>query len=209
MSLEGRPPWLDLVDPDAIEDRTTAVSLCRGVFGATSVPTRSLVVGVGETSTTMVFAAGERAVAFWKVTHELTAQATVRAAESRLCRQDAAASVRAAAHAALERVQLSAFRGFGCDVIGASRLARAIVTMSADGADCASLDQVSRATNQLLARSIESRIRGFPGDWVRAFAVGAAILEAAMLELGASSVWGPALLRSDASGRRRPTLVRT
>jgi hypothetical protein len=209
MSSGGRHPWLDLLDPDAIEERTTAVSLCRGVFGGASVPTRSLVVGVGETSTTMVFAAGERPVAFWKVRHERTAQATVHAAEARLGREEAAASVRAAARVALERVHLSALRGFGCHVVGASRLARAIVTMSADGADRASLEEVSRATNQLLARSIESRIRGFPGDWVRAFAVGAAVLEAAMLELGASSVWGPAALYPDSTWRRRSTIVRT
>jgi hypothetical protein len=205
MTLGARARWVELLDPDASAERTMAVSLCRDVLGGPSVPKRSLVVGVGETATTMVLAAGERPVAFWSVAHERARQATLRAAEERLSREDAAALVREAARAAVARVRLSAFRGLRCDVVGASRVARAIVTMGADGAERASLAQVTRATEQLLARSIESRIRGFPGDWVRAFAVGAAILEAAMLELGASSVWGPAQAPPRARPRRQLT----
>jgi hypothetical protein len=209
MTFGARAAWIDLVDADAIAERSAAVSLCRGVLGGAAVPARSLVAGVGEKATTMVFAAGERPVAFWSVSHERTTQATVRAAEERLSRSDAAALVRAAALAAVERVHLSAFRGLACDVIGASRLARAIVTMGSEGGERAALAQVTDATNLLLARSIESRMRGFPGNWVRAFAVGAAILEAAMLDLGAESIWAPAVMHSGSVRRRGSALART
>jgi hypothetical protein len=206
MRLGRRAALVDLFDPDAIAARTAAVSLCRAALGDTAGPPRALVIGVGESSTTIVFASGRRPVAFWVVAHALVSEAVLRAAKERLCRADALALVRASALEAVVRAHVPAFRGLGCELLAASRVARAIVTMGAEGAARASLDEVTRATSQLLERSIETRIRGFPGDWVRAFAVGAAILEAVMLSLDVRSLSGP-VVRSSAPSMSRPRVT--
>jgi hypothetical protein len=191
MTFGDRFTLIDLLDPATVAARTAAVNLCRLALAGVPASTRTLVAGIGEASSTMVFASGDRPVAFWTVDHEDASRATLRAAAERLDRAAGIARVRAAALTSVENARLSAFRGLGCAVVGASRVARAIVSMASDGGDVAALDQVSAAASQLVARSIETRVRGFPGDWVRAFAVGAAILEAVMIDVEADAVRAP------------------
>jgi hypothetical protein len=209
MTFGARPALVDLFDPGAIAARTAAVSLCRAALGDAAGPPRALVAGVGESSTTIVFAAYLRPVAFWTVAHPLVSAAVLRAAKERLCQGEAMALVQAAAREAVSRSHLPAFRGLGCELVAASRVARAIVTMGSDGGARASLGEVTRATGQLLERSIETRIRGFPGDWVRAFAVGAAILEAVMVTLAVPFLSAPTVVGAASTGRRRSTIVTT
>jgi hypothetical protein len=190
----GPPAAVD----EGLAARADPHAVCARVLAGVPGSSRALLLAVGETMTTAVFALGRKPIVLWRVPHDTIARAR------------ALPDVRAAATAAVGRARLAVVRGAGCEVVGASWIARVVVTLAATGAREATLDDVRLATDLLASAATETHARRRERLWIRPALVGAAVIEATMIEIGAARIVTKASesVERDAPATRDTALVR-
>jgi hypothetical protein len=194
---------------DTLSAREDVRRVCLGVLAGAPPSGRFLLVSVGEGFTTAVFALGAEAIVFWNVSHAALVATAVEAEASNTSGRDAVSLLRAVALESMQRSRLGLLGGDRCQIVGASRIARAVITLAAEGGSAATPDQVRNATDTLAETWAEGRLLGFPRARVRAMLVGAAVLEAVVGVLGGEPISAtaealPRLLLPRAAGPRSP-----
>jgi hypothetical protein len=200
MTLDvARPVAQPAHDPEIMSAREDAGRICVAVLAGMPTSIRSLVIRVGERFTTVVFATGSQPAVFWNLDHSPVMVAASQAAATNASGPDTADTLRAAAVDTVAGSRLRLVRGASCRVIGISNMARAIVTLAAEGESSATVQQLRGATDTLADTWAEGRMRGFPRGWVGLIMIGAAVLEAVIACVGAREISAPAGVASTAT----------
>lgn len=181
------------VSPGSIDDEAVAgladpEALCRRVASAAPGLSRTLIAAVGERLTTIVLGMGDRPALLWTVAHAPLLVATVRADETKPLGRELVETLRESAASALSEARLGYMRLLQCEVVGASRLARAVVTLGADGGRAAAPHELASALTTLGSTWEQQSVRGGAPAWLRTTLVAAAMLEGIVKSLGGGRV---------------------
>lgn len=176
------------IDDEAVAGLADPEALCRRAARAAPVGSRTLIAAVGERLTTLVLAMGDRPALLWTVAHAPLLVATVRADETKPLGRELVGTLRESAVSALSEARLGHMRMLQCEVVGASRLARAVVTLGADGGSAASPRELAAALATLGSTWEEQSARGATPAWLRTTLVAAAMLEGILNSLGGGRV---------------------
>lgn len=176
------------VEVELISAREDARRLCLGALEGEPRSARSLVVRVGETFTTVVYAVGGQPTVVWNISHSAAVVAANEAVEAHASEEDATFRIREVTHQTVGRARLGLLRGSNCRVVAASRIARAVITLAAEGGNVATAEQIRAATETLSETWAEDQIGGLPGGGVGALLVGAAVLEALVDAVGCREI---------------------
>jgi hypothetical protein len=176
------------IDDEAVAGLADPDGLCRRVAEAMPDSSRSLIAAVGERLTTIVLGMRDRPALFWTVAHAPLLVAVTRAEETRPLGRELVEALREQATAALGEARLGHMRLLQCEVVGASRLARAVVTLGADGGRAASARELGVALATLGSTWEEQSARGGAPPWLRSTLVAAAMLEGILRSLGGGRV---------------------
>jgi hypothetical protein len=176
------------IDDEAVAGLADPDALCRRVAVAVPSAQRTLIAAVGERLTTIVLGMGDRPTLLWTVAHAPLLVATVRADETKPLGRELVQTLRESAAAALDEARLGHMRLLQCEVVGASRLARAVVTLGADGGRAASPRELTAALATLGSTWEEQSARGGAPAWLRTTLVAAAMLEGILRSLGGGRV---------------------
>jgi hypothetical protein len=175
-------------DPELISGREDAGRICVGTLAGTPLTARSLVIRIGERFTTVVFATGSQPAVFWNLDHSAVMISAAQSAAANATAAHTADGLRAAAAAAIAGSRLRLVRGTPCRILAISNMASAIITLAAEGGGSATPTQLRAATDTLVDSWTDGRVRGFPRGWVGVIMVGAAVLEAIMVGVGAELI---------------------
>jgi hypothetical protein len=168
---------------EAIAASEDPVALCRRVAQALPGRPRRLVAAVGEHLTTIVCAVGDQPVVLWTVPHGQLLEATFVDNGDRLVGR-----LRASATVALAASRIGVMRLLRCELVAASRLARAVVTLGAEGGRAATPRELAAALQTLASTWEEQCTRGASPAWLRTTLVGAAMVEGIVRSLGGGRI---------------------
>jgi hypothetical protein len=172
------------MDDEAVAGLADPDGLCRRVAEAVPGVPRSLIAAVGERLTTIVLAIGDRPALIWTVAHAPLLVATARADQTKPLGRELVETLRESAKEVLVEARVGVMRLLQCEVVAASRVARAVVTLGAAGGREASTRELGTALATLGATWEEQSARGDTPSWLRTTLVAAAMLEGVLRTLG-------------------------
>jgi type IV secretory pathway TrbD component len=176
------------IDDEAVAGLADPDGLCRRVAEAMPGAPRTLVVAIGERLTTIILAVAEQPALLWTVAHAPLLVAAARADETKPLGRELIQTLREAAREALEDARVGYMRQLQCEVIGASRLARAVVMLGAGGGRAASARELGAALATLGATWEDQSARGGAPPWLRTTLVAAAMLEGILGSMGGGRI---------------------
>lgn len=185
-SAQTSPPTS--IDDEAVASLADPEELCRRVASAVPGVPRTLIAAVGERLTTVVLGMGDRPALLWTVAHAPLLVAAARADETKPLGRELIETLREGATAALGEARIGHMRLLQCEIVGASRLARAVVTLGADGGRAASPRELAAALATLGSTWEEQSARGAAPSWLRTTLVAGAMLEGVLKCLGGGRV---------------------
>lgn len=178
------------LDDEAIAAHEDPGELCRRVAHALPGLRRSLAVAVGGHLTTLVLGLEGRPLLVWTVTHApLLAAVAERAGAVQPRGRELVTGLRVAAGEALREARLAVIRPTRCRVVAASRLARAVVTLGAEGGRVATPRELAAALETLASTWDEQVTGGASQAWIRPTLVGAAMVEGVLGCLGGGRIF--------------------
>lgn len=149
---------------------------------------QSVVIRVGTSFTRTVHSTGGRLIASRVLSHGPLLLAASQAEAASASGVAAARVIRAAARQVAERARLDGLNGPGCSIIGAGEIARAVITLGADGRSRATVAELRAATEALGLTWVAGHPGGPSQKWVEPMLIGGAILESALEFLGAEEI---------------------
>jgi hypothetical protein len=176
------------IDDEAVTGLEDPEGLCRRVAAAVPGVPRTLIAAVGERLTTIVLGMGDRPALLWTVAHAPLLIAAARADETKPLGRELVETLREGAAEALGEARIGHMRLLQCEIVGASRLARAVVTLGADGGRAASPRELAAALATLGSTWEEQSARGAAPAWLRTTLVAGAMLEGILRSLGGGRV---------------------
>lgn len=153
-----------------------------------SMSGESLVVRVGARFTSAFRVLEERSMAARIVSHGPVMLAASQAAAASASGTAAARVLRAAAQQVVQRARLEILGRITCPMVGATGIARAVITLGAAGGSKATVEQVHAATDTLAATWVEGRKGGVSQVWVEPMMIGSAVLGAILETLGTNEI---------------------
>ena len=178
-----------IFSPDLGDPEDEARRLCSAAAAADPEAGQSLRIRVGPRHTTAVRADAERLMAFRILSHGPVMLAASQAAAASASGAAAARVVRAAAEQVAERGRLETLLGTPCPIVGTAGIARAVITLGSAGGSRATLDQIHAATNTLGVNWADGKRSGrLQQGWIEPMLVGAAMLGAILVRLGAMEI---------------------
>jgi exopolyphosphatase/guanosine-5'-triphosphate,3'-diphosphate pyrophosphatase len=171
---------------EVVSGREEARLICAGVLRGQPDDARALVLDIGGGSTEVAAAVGERPTDLWSVPLGAVRLTQIFGTRSRVSASRLAA-LRAYAEEAFREAMPRPHIGVR-RALGSSGTINAVVAFAADSARRATRREVTHAVDALASMSLEERARSFDPRRAEVIVAGAAILEAAMVHLGLTSL---------------------
>src|SRR6185436_17271845 len=118
---------------EGLAAREDPYAFCRSTALAVPGSSRFLAFAVGQPLTTMVFALGERPVMLLTAAHAPLLEVLAAAEADGARPTELVPGLRTAAGLALAEARVGVMRLVRCELVAASRIARAVVTLASDG----------------------------------------------------------------------------